>query len=76
MSPTPVFLWYHHSAPQCFIKYFTSHQHEHATQCHTIRLQLDIHVSSPPPPPPPEPPPWGRKLISLVIKAAAYFATL
>ena len=44
--------------------------------CYKIRLKLDIHVSSPPPPPPPEPPPWWRKLISLVIKAAAYFATL
>ncbi len=43
--------------------------------CYKIRLKLDIHVSSPPPPPP-EPPPWWRKLISLVIKAAAYFATL
>ena len=52
-------------------------------QAITLRIhihQLHIHISSPPTPPPdppPTPPPWWYKLIPLVIiKAAAYFATL
>ena len=44
---------------------------------YSLRLKIDIHHTSSPPPPPPEPPPWWRKLVpALVLKAAAYLATL